>query len=255
MTFTNPKTNRPLTPHQIVLLQTLYKFRFATAKLIAEQQHANSTQVILARLKRLVDQGYIGQKYESSYKLLGKPASYHLLLGGIRYLRQQPYANTKVLKNIYYDRNAEEETITHYLQVFATYNKLNQLYPDDFNLFSQTELRDKKYLPKPRPDAHIKRKEMNKTLPNDYFLFTIEPGGFWSHRRKVRAMIEYAERETWEKATKRPLPTILLVCESKALEHRMKGIAERELETSYVNLKFEVATLVDLDSLITQDTQ
>jgi hypothetical protein len=165
-------------------------------------------------------------------------------------MRKQPYANTKVLKNIYYDRNAEDDTINHYLQVFATYNELNKLYSGAFNVFSQTELRDKKHLPKPRPDAHIQRKDRHKTLPNDYFLFTVEAGSFWSHRRKVRAMIEYAERETWEKATKRPLPTVLLVCETKALEHRMKGIAERELETSYVNLKFAVATLDNLANVV-----
>ena len=69
-TITTTK-HRPLNSHQLQLLTTLYKFRFATAQLIASSQGTKYTRVILTRLKILVDQGYIGQNYDSSYKIIG----------------------------------------------------------------------------------------------------------------------------------------------------------------------------------------
>lgn len=249
MTTTKPIARRPLNPYQITLLQILYKFRYATSKLILEQQNASHIQVILSRLKILEDQGYIGRRYESSYKLKGKPASYYLLLEGIRFLRKQPYTSPKVLTNAYYDRNRDDHVIEHYLHVFKTHNELNKQYPGIFHFFSQSELREKTHFPKPRPDAYITRVKPSTTLPNNSFLLCFEAGGYWTHRRRIRAIIEYAERETWEKATGKPFPIVLVICENSGLQKSMQHLIAKELDITYVDLKIVATTSDKLDFL------
>ena len=81
----NTKLRKPLNSYQIRLLQTLYKFRFATTKLISDSQNSKYERVITARLKILLDQDYIGRNYDSSYRIKGKSASYYLRPKGIRY--------------------------------------------------------------------------------------------------------------------------------------------------------------------------
>lgn len=249
MPTTKPIRRRPLNSHQITLLQLLYKFRYATSKLIAEQQNANHIQVILSRLKILEDQGYVGRRYESSYKLKGKPASYYLLLGGIRYLRKQPYTSSKVLTNAYYDKNRDDHVIEHYLHVFKVHNELNKHYRGIFHFFSQSELREKTHFPKPRPDAYVKHINSSTKIANDYFLLCFEEGGYWTHRRRIRTIIEYAEHETWEKATGKPFPTVLVICENSGLQKGMQNLIAKELDMTFVDLKFIATTSDTLDFL------
>lgn len=254
MSSTNPIQSKTLTKQQIVLLQTLYKFRHATAQLITDQQQAKHKRVILKRLQILEKDKYIGKIYESSYKLQGKPASYHLLLDGVRYLRNQPYTSRKVLTNAYYDRTEKAHIIEHYLHVFKTHNELNKQYPGTFHFFSQSELREKAHFPKPRPDAYIKRIKPSTKKPNDYFLLCFEDGGYWTHRRRIRTIIEYTEREIWEKATGKPFPAILVVCESDSLRRGMQNLITKELDTTYVDLNFIItAETYEQFSSLTQD--
>jgi hypothetical protein len=143
-----PKYRRPLNAHQIAILNTLYKFRFTTIALLAENQQAKHQRVIASRLKILVDQGYIGMNYDSSYKIAGKPATYYLLPEGVRYLRYQPYTQESALRSIYQDKRVEPHRIAHRLHVFKAYIHIKQAYPDRFKFFSKTELMHKPYVPK-----------------------------------------------------------------------------------------------------------
>jgi hypothetical protein len=248
MPNTTSSSPKPPTKHQVALLQVLYKFRFATANLITELEGSKYRQTITKRLKLLEANKLIGKRYEPSYKLQGKPASYFLLLDGIRYLRKQDYVSPKVLKNAYYDKGAEDHIIEHHLHVFKTYNVLQTRYPKQFYFFSQSELREKAHFPTPRPDAYIKRIKPSKTKPNDYLLLCFEDGSYWTQRRRIRTLIQYAESERWENATQRPFPTLLLVCENEALKSRIQKLIQKELDMTYVELN--VITTIDLDSVL-----
>ena len=87
---TPPSYRRPLNQQQILLLQILYTFRFATTSLITKTLQTKHTNVISKRLKMLVDQSYIGMNYDPSYKLLGKPATYYLRAKGVAFFKEQP---------------------------------------------------------------------------------------------------------------------------------------------------------------------
>ncbi|HEY4963374.1 MAG TPA: replication-relaxation family protein [Candidatus Saccharimonadales bacterium] len=239
----SPKYRRPLNNYQIQLLQTLYKFRFATTHLIAKSQGSKYPRVILARLRVLVDQDYIGQNYDKSYKIKGKPATYYLRPNAVRYFKQQPYASPKVLKSIYQDKRANKDQIAHYLHVFSVYVEFKRLYPEEFKFFSKSELAERKGMPERMPDAYLHRTVTSHTQANDYFLDSYEEATYYLViQRKIRQYIKYAEDETWQNHTNRKLPTMLIVCETKALQRQMLRLAAKELDKTYVDLKFLATT-------------
>jgi hypothetical protein len=249
-TTTQPTTitHRPINSHQFQLLTTLYKFRFITAQLIASSQQAKHKRVIAIRLKILVDQGYIGMNYESSYRLQGKPASYYLLPKAIQVLRKQAFADSNVLKRAYYDKNQDDTHIQHRLNVFKAYVYIKQYYPKQFQFYSKSELASWKHIPKDITDAYLKRNdgsmahfvnEDSEVLPAGYFLsFYDATAPFWRHRNSIKRYIAYAESDSWQKATKQDFPTVLMICETKELEQRMQGLIERELDTTGALIKF-----------------
>ncbi|MFO0955293.1 MAG: replication-relaxation family protein [Candidatus Saccharibacteria bacterium] len=232
-----PKYRRPLNPQQITILNTLYKFRFTTIALFAKNQQANP-RVISNRLKILVDQGYIGMNYNSSYMLKGKPATYYLATKGVRFLRTQPYSNESALRSIYHDKRAEDHRINHRLNVFKAYIQLKHTYPNRFKFYSKTELMDKAYVPKTRPDAYIVDKETDKS----YFLECLEDNmTYWTLRKTVRKYITFAELEVWHKYKPRKLhPEVLLICESAKLEKTVGRLVEKALDRSYASVNIRV---------------
>jgi hypothetical protein len=243
MTTKLPKYRRPLNTHQLAILNTLYKFRFTTASLLADNQQAKHTRVISNRLKILVDQGYVGMNYDSSYKIQGKPATYYLATDGVKYLRQQPYTQESALRSIYQDKRAKDSQIQHRLNVFKTYITIKQQCPDRFKFYSKTELMNKPYIPKTRPDAYLSDTKSDK----NYFLDYLEDSmSFWALRKAIKRYLTFAELEIWQKhKPEQPHPEIMFVCESEKLRRKVIGMVNRELDKSYVDLHFSVCTLDD----------
>ena len=239
-----PKYRRPLNAHQIAILNTLYKFRFTTIALLAENQQAKHQRVIASRLKILVDQGYIGMNYDSSYKITGRPATYYLLPEGVRHLRNQPYTQESALRSIYQDKRAESHRIAHRLHVFKTYIHIKQAYPDRFKFFSKTELMHKLYVPKSIPDAFLVDAQTNAC----YFIDCLEDSmSFWTLRKTIHRYITFAEMEIWQKhKPNQPHPNIMFICESAQLKKRVDNLVKRELDSSYVDLQMTVSILDDL---------
>ena len=237
-----PKYRRPLNPQQITILNTLYKFRFTNIALLAQNQQANP-RVISNRLKILVDQGYIGMNYDSSYRIAGRPATYYLATKGIRFLRQQSYTNESALRSIYHDKRTEDHRINHRLNVFQAYIQLKHTYPDRFKFYSKTELIDKAYTPKTKPDAYMVDKETGKS----YFLECLEDNvTYWTLRKTVRKYITFAEMEIWGKYKPNQLhPEVLFICESEKMEKAVGRLAEKELGMTYIELGINATSILD----------
>jgi hypothetical protein len=239
-----PKYRRPLNSHQLAILNTLYKFRFVTANLLADNQRANHVRVISNRLKILVEQEYIGMNYDSSYKIKGQPATYYLLPKGVRYLRQQSYVQESALRSIYHDKRATPSQIAHRLNVFRVFIDLKNTYPGRFKFFSKTELMNKDYAPKTKPDAQLVDSQTNQYYFMDYLEDT---ASFWTLRKTIKRYIAYTELGVWQKhKPNQPHPIILFVCESGNLKKKVESIATKELDSSYVELNILVATLKDI---------
>jgi hypothetical protein len=235
-----PKYRRPLNNHQLAILNTLYKFRFITASLLAQNQNARHVRVISDRLKILVDQEYIGMNYDSSYKIKGQPATYYLLPKGVRYLRQQLYVQESALRSIYHDKRATPSVIAHRLSVFEIFIHFKNTYPKRFKFFSKTELMNKNHVPKTKPDAHLIDTQTNQHYFMDYLE---DSASFWALRKTIKRYIAFAELGIWQKhKPDTPHPHILLICESEQLRKRVEHLVDRELDSSYVELSVEVIT-------------
>jgi hypothetical protein len=245
MTTKLPKYRRPLNTHQLAILNTLYKFRFTTASLLADNQQANHTRVISNRLKILVDQGYVGMNYGSSYKIQGRPATYYLATDGVKYLRLQLYTQESALRSIYQDKRAQESQIHHRLNVFKTYVAIKRQYPDRFKFYSKTEVMNKPYIPKTRPDAYL----VDTKADRSYFLDYLEDNmSFWTLRKAIKRYIGFAELELWQKhKPEQPHPKVLFVCESEKLKRKVATMVNRELDASFsdisIHVLFDVAAL------------
>ena len=242
-TSTTRPSSRSLTAKQLQLLTILYKFRYATAELIAKSQNAKHKRVILARLKILVDHGYIGMNYDKTYKLRGKPANYYLLPDGIQILRQQPFSSEKVLKRLYYDKHQNEVHITHRLNVFKAYIYLKQKYPNQFQFYAKTELSTRKriHIPKDLTDGYLKANQGRNT---DYFVSYYEATAkTWRIKNSINRYIAYADSEQWQAATRQDFPTVLLLCENKALKRRLTRLAAQATENTSSDVIFRCITI------------
>jgi hypothetical protein len=152
----------------------------------------------------------------------------------VKYLRQQPYTQESALRSIYQDKRANDSQIQHRLNVFKAYIAIKQQYPDRFKFYSKTELMNKTYIPKTRPDAYL----VDSQSDNIYFLDYLEDNmSFWTLRKAIKRYITFAELEIWQKhKPELPHPEILFVCESEKLRRKVDTLVKRELDTSYVDL-------------------
>lgn len=184
--------------------------------------------------------------YDSSYRIKGQPAAYYLLPKGVRYLRQQSYVQESALRSIYHDKRATPSQIAHRLNVFRVFIDLKNTYPGRFKFFSKTELMNKNYAPKTKPDAQIIDAQTNQ----HYFMDCLEDtASFWTFRKAVKRYITYAELGIWQKhKPNQPHPTILFVCESNNLKKKVESIATKELDSSYVELTITATTLEGIGS-------
>lgn len=237
-----------LNPLQVQLIQTLYKFRFATPQLIAKSQGRSSGKVVYTRLMVLKRQGYVGQRYYPSYRLSGKPARYFLLPRAIRYLRRQPGASTKALNRVYSDQRAVERSVDHYLNVFRTYIEFKRLYPEAFSFFSKSEHARYSYFPKMPPDAYLIRLPVSGPKTKRYWLDMIDGSSrFYDLSNRIRHYVRFADSETWQKKTISDFPLILLVCLTPELESQVLRLAAKYQGRTIIDVKFVTTTLAALE--------
>lgn len=246
---------RTLNTGQIAILKTLYKFRFGTAPLLTQTLELSSRTSINARLDVLVNHGYIGKRYDKSYKLLGKPASYFLLPKAFPILKEQKNVSPKVLKNIYKDRNAADRFTNNCLDVLAVRNGLKAQYGENLKLFTKSQVSCFPYFPDSLPDAYarlnLEGKEQQFFL---YFLHDNQP--FYMHINKIKEYIEYADDEQWSKNTKTKLPSFLAICDSSAVQRRLHAHMVKLADTSWEeDIRFASTTkggLVSSDKTVWQ---
>jgi DNA-binding MarR family transcriptional regulator len=234
-----------LNKQQLQVLRALYKFRFGTEELLAKYQNSNR-RYMHERVRILCEQGYIKRRYDSSYKLVGKPATYHLLPKGIDILKQQPESLIySVLRNIRKDITASNRFARHCINIFATCCKLKELYGDDCKFFTRSHLSLPKldYFPTPKPDAYVSLKQGVGNTSKYYILECFDDTLPQSAMRKrIVALIRHADSGEWEPDG--PYPELLLVCQTEALKRRVQGWAKKAVEDSWTEELAIIATTI-----------
>lgn len=215
-----------LNAKQISLLKLIYKFRFVTADLIAVHKSMSRSAVNYA-LAILVDQEYLGRRYDNSYKIAGKSAAYYLTSKSIQFLKESFTLNNKVLMNMYKNKTVSDNFIDEKLLAMRTYLALRESYPDVFNIYTPQELGGFNDLPDPKPSLYLHRIKPSESKPNDYVLDIISDSRLFIIKKRVQAYIEHCDSKVWGEDA---YPTVLLVLGNSRAEYNVLKYTEPLLE-------------------------
>lgn len=219
------------TKKQLELLLLLYKFRFITVELACKVLNARSANSLRDRLAKLVEQGYVGRRYDASYRIKSRHAEYFLLSKGVAALKQQTACNEAVLHNMHKDKTASNTFVHQKLAIMDAYCHLQGT---GVKFLTQSQLAGFSGFPKPLPDGFMSFKNKQGSV---YFFLEVfreaEPFFVALHRRAKR-FVEYSESGDWQIAQKsRPFPAVLLVCETPSLQKRISKKLSKLVEATW----------------------
>lgn len=237
---------RKLNQNQLTVLELLYRFRFGTTALLANSLGLKNGTFINQRLRILTAQEYIGRKYDKSYKLAGKPATYYLLLKAFTELRKREDISASALKNMHKDKDASDKFIEHCLTVFKVSNHLETICNGRLDFFTKNELVGYEHFPKPLLDGLItlRTSDSPRARERHFFVSVIDSQTpFFVTVRLLTKYIEYGDSGDWESKMNTRLPRILLVCDTPALEKRLQKQGFRVEDETDNGLKFYTTTL------------
>ena len=245
--YTIVKHRKNISEGQLAVLRLLYKYRFGSIELLRISLGLNEGPGLYKKLEILIAQGYVGKRFESSYRIKGIPAAYYLKPSGLKVLQALPeYSiSDSLIKYSYSDKRRSLVHITHCLQVYGALSKLHRLYPG-LRVFTKRELAGQKHFPEELPDALVSLKLEGKTKPYRWFLDILAD---WTPRhkldKKVAGYDEFFDNEdNYWGTSHHPLPVMLLLCESGTFERRVQRLVSRKLQGAEVNeLKYYTSTL------------
>ncbi|NBU33688.1 hypothetical protein EB118_14350 [bacterium] len=209
---------------QVELLKLLYKFRFATAPLLAIHKQKGIV-TITQSLKTLLDKKYIARNYTPSYKLAGRGAEYYLTNDGIRYLRDNYKVNEAVLHSMYKNKTIGQPFIQKCLLIYHLYIKIQKQYPDTFTILTKAELAGSDDFPEPYPDLYIYNDQ------NDYMLDIFSDSLFYLIKKRIDQLIKHHESGDWPEET---YPTLLLVLADSRIEAKTQAYVEKVKDDNYI---------------------
>ena len=251
-THTQQSHRKSLNKDQLNVLYALYKFRFGTTDLLKTTQSKNiSRKYMNTRLRILSEQGYIGRRYDSSYRLQAKFAQYYLLPKGIEVLKQHPeHFEKQVLRNIKKDVDASDRFIRHNINIFAVFARLKELYGEasssGFHFYTRSYMVGNKSegFPKPLSDAFSSFKAAaNKPLEHyliECFDDTMPQSAM---RKRIEQLVNHADSEEWVLTS--TYPNILLICGTDRLQKTIQRWASAEVEQSWLNNLVVEAKTID----------
>lgn len=215
---------RKLTKSQLDLLKLLYKFRFATATLLATHRQKNPV-TIYGTLQLLLKSQYIAKNYAPSYKLAGRGAEYYLTNAGIRYLRDNEDLNESVLHALYKNKSLGQPFIQKCLLIYQIYVRLIRQYGSNMKIYTRAEMQGIDGFPEQLPDMYI------TTDTNSYFLDIFTENLFYLVKKRLDTLLKHYESDDW---TEDKYPTILLVFPDSRIEAKAQVYIEKIKDDAYI---------------------
>lgn len=233
----HPTYRKPLNTDQLAILFALYRFRFGTTDLlISALLHTTSRRYMNTKLKILCDQGYVGRRYDHSYRMRSKFAAYYLLPPAITVLkRHTSKLAPSVIRQVLGDDTRSERSIQHWLTIFRLYTDLKRQYGSQLKFFTRSYLTAFDYFPRPRPDAYVLTgNDVPTGQPHHYFVLCLDGSVTQAvMRARIESLVAHADSGDWPRAI--AYPAILIVCYS---EQRMKAARfwiDRTLSRAWAN--------------------
>jgi hypothetical protein len=232
-----PTYRRPLNQQQRNILVLLFRFRFGTSTLFS-QSLSTSLRYTHERLRILVEQEYIGKRYDTSYKLAGRSAEYYLLPKGIEVLAEDIDLSPKVIKLIAKDVNASDRFVRHCLSIFAANVQLKGLHGNQLHYRTRSDYAGNKLFPQPLPDGYAFIEKQGKRT--HYFIECFDgtmPESVM--RATITRHIEFYDNDNWTSDTL--YPTIVLICRDERLKTKVEKWVQKAIAEGWSNdLRFEL---------------
>lgn len=227
-----------LNDRQIHLLKLTYKFRFVTAPLLAKYKDLKSRSSMYTTLERLAEQEYLGKYKTKNEKFQNKGTRYYLTTKGLSYLNANHGIGAHMAKAIGGNRNVTERFKDQHIADLRLYLQLEDTYPNQFEIYTRTEIAGQKHFPNPLPDLYLKLLRSIEAKPDEYFLFDLTSKPLYEFKKDFPKLIEHIDSEVWQKKTERTYPGVLFIC----------GDSKQEFGVS----KYVVSTLdnVGIDELV-----
>lgn len=230
------KYRRPLNKQQVQALFILYWYRFCTSKQLAQLLERSSPKAIQNKLQVLEEQGYIGKRYDKSYKLAGRPAEYYITPKGARALEtaQPNTTNPWATKSLYKNKAVSDEFLKHTVTVVDVAQRLRALYGNKPWILPKSYMAKYSVYPTWAPDLHIKIPMRGETPTKHYFL-DIWDGSkpFFVSVRKTRNYVNFKESGDWEEDES--YPAILAICEDTATQKKLNRQMKHILYNAWDN--------------------
>ncbi|MCB9820294.1 replication-relaxation family protein [Candidatus Nomurabacteria bacterium] len=223
------KYRRPLNKQQLGVLYRLYWYRFCTSKQLARSLERSSPKVIQNKLQILEEQGFIGKRYDKSYKLAGRPAEYYITPKGARELekRKPDSTNQWATKSLYKNKTVSDDFLKHTVAATDTAQHTRAIYGDKLWILPKSYMVNYSFYPKWTPDLHLKIPKRGEAPAKHYFVDMWDgTKPFFVSVRKTRNYVNFKESGDWQEDE--PYPAILAICEDaytqKKLNRQMKRI-------------------------------
>lgn len=235
------KHRKKLNAEQLEVLELLYKFRFGSNDLIAQYFGKKDRSFVFKRLSILLEQGLIGKRFDSSYRIQGKPAAYYLLPAGARILHERRPDRPINIKAIYKDKTVSEDFISYCLDILGLYDQLKVIYGDGLKFITKPQLAKYDYFEDFLPSVYVRLKVGGSE--KHFFLEYLQSSKpFFTISRRLKQYVKYADSGDWEAGTNSDFPKILLVCDESSLQRRLLKKASSILEDADDELEFYIAT-------------
>lgn len=221
----------------------LYKFRFITIPLLTKYKNLKSNS-LQRTFDILLEEKYIGRKFEPSYKIDRKPAIYYLAPKGIAVLKEDARFDALILHSYYKNRSVGETFMQHAIDVLTSYISLRTMYADAFDMFTRQEIAHLDGLPDTKPDLYLRGgREYFITLAYDVQPFLI--------RKRLAEYIAHFDEDGWGSGE---YPALLFVFENSSAESRFLDYAKSSLEASGIDTE-ELRTGTTTMRALTHDRQ
>lgn len=241
-------TSNSLNSKQVDLLKFIAKYRFITVAQVQKTFNLSSRPSVNLKLNVLVRSGHLEKLYDSTYKLAGKPAVFFLTPEGLREAQKHlPYITDSLIRNSYSDKRASDSLVQESARILELCEALTQNYPG-IKALTARQLADIDYMPRPLPNIYLAHQTGDHVTR--YFLYYFQDVKRYdvAVNAKIAQLMKYRESGNYDQSGNN-FPTILLVCDSAAIERLAQRTMLRVLNKSYESIH---AYTTSLQSLLRQ---
>jgi len=219
---TNERNLKEREHNELDLRDTL---RFITAQTLQQYKQLNDIRSVNRHLATLLKLGYITKRYDKSYKLRGKGASYCLTTKGSKYLWDRELIHLKARNNMYKNQSVKQPYVEHCLSIVRVWLKIEETYPpDEFSMFTRHDVTKFDDMPDSPPDLYINRME-KKEIIDEYFIDICTYLPIYKIKQKLVAYMNHESEEGWDG----DYPTICVICREPRVEMSIQRFVEERL--------------------------